>query len=298
MLRIGPTGAAVGTAVLAVAISSTIDATVKWAAVGGGVALLLAWRFLFGAAIAFVCWLKWAPSDITRSSFGFHALRGLLQLGSVGLYFYSLTKIPLAIATIIGFSSVLFITPVALIVLKERPSNTELLAVLFGLIGVAVMMVDWGNPDAHISALDPGGVAAGLAAGLATALLLVLLRLRSRKEHPLTISLFTNAVPAFYLLPVTFGLFGLPNIQQLAVYAALGLMGFAVWYLLTVAYSKMAASRLAPTELLGAVFAALFGFFIFGELPDFQAALGAGLIVISCVLVFAIKQRRSLRLAR
>lgn len=131
-----------GVAILAVFLSSSIDAIVKIAGPEAGLHILLAWRFFFGAIIAFfVYWLR-SRQAIRADSVRFHTARGLIQLLSVSLYFYSIAQLSLAVATVLSFTSVLFVLPVAAILLGERVSAVAVLAAAAGFVGVAITVID------------------------------------------------------------------------------------------------------------------------------------------------------------
>jgi len=274
-----------GVAILAVFLSSSIDAIVKYASPAAGLHILLAWRFFFGAIIAFFVYLLRSRQTIRADGVRFHAARGLIQLLSVSLYFYSITQLSLAVATVLSFTSVLFVLPVAAIVLGERVSAVAVIAAVTGFAGVAITVLDISGLEHSVEVIRPLGVAAGLASGCLTAVLLVFLRLRSASEDPHVISLFTNVVPAIVLSPVLTGMFGAPAPMEILVFFILGVLGYSVWFLLSVAYARAEAQALAPTEYLSVAFAAIYGYAFFGEGVELKMIVGSAVIICACLLV-------------
>ncbi|KCZ92739.1 DMT family transporter [Hyphomonas johnsonii] len=268
-------------AVLAVAMGSGIDALVKGTAPGTGVMVLVAWRFLFGALIATAVFVglrrKWPAPEVVR----FHSLRSLLQVVSAILFFYALTQLALAETIIFGFTAALMVPFVARVVLGEQISPTAFVLTLVGFAGAAFAVSV--TPDGAAGAHRVLGLAAVFASAMIYAVVLVLLRLRAVKEDATTIALFTNGVPALCLVPVLFGVAGPVEMTDLPVFALLGAMGYAVWYLMTLAYARARAQLLAPLEYTALVWAAVFGIVFFDEVPGWRVWAGAVLIVASCL---------------
>jgi S-adenosylmethionine uptake transporter len=129
------------------------------------------------------------------------------------------------------------------------------------------------------------GIVSCFLAAFLYALGLVLLRLRATKEDATTIAMFTNVVPAVLLLPVTIGLFGTPNWQHIPYFLMFGIFGFIVWYLMTLAYARAPAQRLAPLEYSALIWSGLFGSVFFDEYPGWQTWVGAVIIIGACLIV-------------
>ena len=65
-----------------------------------------------------------------------------------------------------------------------------------------------------------------------------------------------------------------------------GIIGSYANILLTVSLRIAEASLVTPTKYLNLVFAILLGYFIWGEIPKILTLLGAGLIIISSIIIF------------
>ena len=72
----------------------------------------------------------------------------------------------------------------------------------------------------------------------------------------------------------------------LLVYIFTGIIGSVANILLTVSLRIAEASLVTPTKYLNLVFAILLGYFIWGEIPKVLTLLGAGLIIVSSVIIF------------
>ena len=280
-------------AVFAIGMGSGIDAMVKAIAPDAGLQHLLAWRFLFGGLIALsVFRLQKRPAP-SLSAIKFHAMRGVVQLGCAFTFFFALMHLPLAMATIIGFTAALMVPFVARILLGERVTPVALIATIVGFAGAALAVM--GRPqNGETSELWMLGVASCFLAALLYAFGLVLLRMRATMEDATTIAMFTNVVPAVILLPITFGLMGVPDLGDIPLFLMFGVFGYLTWYVMTLAYARAPAQRLAPLEYTALIWSGLFGSVFFAEYPGWQTWLG-GIIIIGACLIVAFEERFSTR---
>lgn len=273
-------------AVIAVAMGSGIDALVKGVAPGAGLHFLLAWRFLFGAVIAFAIFKAKRRPRPSGAAIRFHTMRGLLQLFCAFTFFYALTQLRLAEATALGFTAALLVAPVARIVIGEKISPVAVGAALLGFSGVALAVWGSGGTGENIDGANRTlGLIALFASTIGYAFVLVLLRMRATREDATTIAMFTNVVPAIAMLPVTLGLFGFPALASIPLFLLLGLLGYSVWLLMTLAYARAPAQQLAPLEYTALVWSAVFGLLFFDEWPRWPLWAGAVIIIASCLIV-------------
>ena len=281
----------------AILVGTGVDALVKGVAPDAGLQHLVAWRFLFGTVIAFAVFLAQRKPVPGWAAIRFHTLRGLLQLFCAFTFFYALTQLPLAVATTLGFTAALLVAPVARLLLGEKISPVAAGATLLGFAGVAFALSgqSGAGEDAGNQTL---GLIALFSSTIGYAFVLVLLRMRALIEDATTIALFTNIVPALAMLPVTFGLFGAPDWYDLPIFALLGLLGYGVWYLATLAYARAPAQRLAPLEYTSLVWSALLGLVFFNEMPSWQLWVGAVVIITACLIVAFEGRFRTRREAR
>ena len=284
-------------AAFAILVGTGVDALVKGFAPDAGLQHLVAWRFLFGTVIAFAVFLAQRKPVPGWAAIRFHTLRGLLQLFCAFTFFYALTQLPLAVATTLGFTAALLVAPVARLLLGEKISPVAAGATLLGFAGVAFALSgqSGAGEDAGNQTL---GLIALFSSTIGYAFVLVLLRMRALIEDATTIALFTNIVPARAMLPVTFGLFGAPDWNDLPIFALLGLLGYGVWYLATLAYARAPAQRLAPLEYTSLVWSALLGLIFFDEMPGWQLWVGAVVIITACLVVAFEGRFRTRREAR
>jgi len=180
--------------------------------------------------------------------------------------------LPLADATALAFSRILFTTVVAVLVLREIVSGSRWSATVTGFVGVVVMVRPGGEIDPIVF------VAIGAACTFAIAN--VLIRIMSSTEPPNRILFYYQAGGILVFLPPTIFLWQTPPdlfswLMTLAIgfLTTVGMIGFIRGFVVG------EASVIGPTEYIRLIFAAGFGFLIFGEIPDVWTVVGALIIV-------------------
>ena len=78
----------------------------------------------------------------------------------------------------------------------------------------------------------------------------------------------------------------MPNIQDLILLSFIGIFGGVANLWLSQSYKFSEVSLVTPLKYLALVFAIIFGFFIWDEIPTFKTLLGALLVITSSVIIF------------
>lgn len=271
---------------LAAASFVAMDATIKSMAPRYDAVQLTFLRFASGSVFAVALWL-WRRSPMpARAAWRLHALRCVLLLASLLGYFHALTLLPLAQAVAISYLAPIFVSLLAVFVLRERPSRWIWLALALGLAGVAVSL--WpalGTLDAPGGSARLLGIASAAVSALTFSGVMVLARLQAQRDALRTILLLQNTLPALLLLlPAAWGWRPLHD-ADIGAIALVGLLATVGLLALTWAFSHLEASRVAPLEYTSFVWAAALGYLLFGEVPTAATALSAGLIVGGCLLL-------------
>lgn len=280
------TALALACAALAAASFIAMDGTAKWLGERYSAAQVTFLRFAVGSLYAVPLWLWRRTALPTRRQWRWHLLRSALLVVSLLTWFHALNTLPLVQAVGIGYVAPLFISLLAMWMLHERPSRWIWAALALGATGAAVGL--W--PE--LAAADtPGGearlwgMAAAGAAALAYAGAMVVTRHQARQDALSTILLVQNLLPALALAGPLWVLWqpmqasDLPVVLLMGAFATIGVLAVN-W-----AYSHIEASRAAPLEYTGLVWAALLGWLVFGELPTGWALGSAALIVLGCLLL-------------
>ena len=280
------TALALAAAVLAAASFIAMDGTAKWLGERYGTAQVTFLRFACGTLYAVPLWLWWRTPLPTRSQWRWHLLRSALLLVALLTWFHALKVLPLVQAVGIGYMAPLFISLLAIWALRERPSRWIWAAMALGMAGMAVgFWPELGAVDGTDSGARLWGMAAAGASALAYAGVMVVARHQAQQGGLWTILLVQNLVPMLVLaVPMGWlwqpmGMSDVPILLLMGGFATIGLVA------ITWAYSHVEASRAAPLEYTGLVWAALLGWLAFGEMPTGWSITSAALIVLGCLLL-------------
>lgn len=229
-------------------------------------------RYGIGFALMLPFFMRMGVGELKTSRPGIHIVRLILAcVAQVGVY-TSVVYLPLADATALAFSRILFTTVIAVIFLREIVSGRRWSATIAGFVGVVVMVRPGGEIDPVVF------IAIGAACTFAIAN--VLIRIMSTTEPPNRILFYYQAGGILVFLPPTVVLWQTPPdlvswLMALAIgfLTTIGMIGFIRGFVVG------EASVIGPTEYIRLVFAAAFGFAIFSEVPDFWTIVGALIIV-------------------
>jgi drug/metabolite transporter (DMT)-like permease len=207
------------------------------------------------------------------------AARSALMFGATICGFSAFAVMPLADATAIFETAPLIVTALAALILREQVGPRRWTAVVVGFVG-ALVIVRPGASAFAPEALLPLG-AASCYAGYAIAT-----RYVGQDESPWTAFIYSalfGSIVASLFVPLVWTT---PSAQDAGVMALLGLLGAAGHFCVILAFRATAASVLAPLSYFGLLFATVYGFAWFGDLPDLWTVSGALIIVGSGLYVW------------
>jgi S-adenosylmethionine uptake transporter len=279
-------------ALVGVMLGCVLDAMVKQLGFSYGVVLIAAARYVFGTLFAGVTVLALRSRMPDAAGLCRHALRAVVITACSLLFFNCLTILPIAEATVLVFCAPLMISPLARWLLGETMRRAATVALLVGFVGVLVTVQ--GAEGAADNARRIEGIVSGVAAAALYALSMVLLRQLSRKDDTVAIAFLSNLFPMIYLLPVAIAMGAAPRVADLPLFALTGAAGFAMWFMLTSAYSRAQAQNIAAAEYTGLIWSAALGFVFFAEVPRWQVWAGAAVIVVAVMMsAWDARQRKS-----
>ncbi|MFT5220240.1 MAG: drug/metabolite transporter (DMT)-like permease [Gammaproteobacteria bacterium] len=209
-----------------------------------------------------------------------HLIRSISGIISLGLFYFALTRIPIADATAVAYSAPIFITILSVFLLGEKIGLRRIFAVIGGFAGVLLIA----RPD--VSGVSPG-VLAAIASAIFGALVAIWLRKLSSSEKSVTIGVYYNCLGTlFCILWVLTGDWVAPQSENWLLFLVFALMcGLQQWWL-TISFRYAEASLLAPFEYLAMVFAAIVGYVFWQEVPVLTTWLGAAVITLSGLIIF------------
>ncbi len=206
------------------------------------------------------------------------AVRSVIGTASLIVTFNAYNYLPMADAQALFFTSSLFLPVLAYLFLKESVGPYRSAAVIAGFLGMLVIVRPSG-------AVNPTGFSLALTAAFMHAVLGLLLRLLGRTDRPETIS--------FYFLAIGAGMTGLampfvasiPAWDEVPCFIGIGLSGAAGQMLLSTAYKYAPVALNTIVNYTGIVWAAVFGWFVWGDWPDAAVWTGTGIIIASSLFI-------------
>ncbi len=219
-----------------------------------------------------------------------HLLRGSTIVVTACLFFYAISRLPLAIVTALAMGAPIYVALIGVVVFKERPTPTLLAAILLGLAGSAVIVFGGGAMEIEGDLL---AWTCALLAPLAYATSIVLVKHHADDESAAALTMASGIVSAVLVLPFALPALALPTDAAVWLLMALiGFLGAAGFVLLTVGLRTTEASVFAIVDYMNILWAALFGFVFFREIPELRFWIGGGLIVAACALGAVAAARR------
>jgi drug/metabolite transporter (DMT)-like permease len=218
---------------------------------------------------------------------------------SMFLNFAALARLPLMDATAISFAAPLMTVVLAALLLNEHVRAYRWSAVSLGFAGVLVMLWPYLDIDGLFYAGSPArtvGAVCAMFACFTNAGTVIQTRRLTDSETTSAIVFYFSLIcalaglvtlPLGWVMPTWIELFGLVMI---------GVLGGLSHLLLTESYRYAPASVVAPFDYTAMIWAFLFGFAVFGELPSVFVFAGAAIVVASGL--FIIWRERQLGMGR
>ena len=208
-----------------------------------------------------------------------HALRCLSGLIALVAIFIALRKLPLATVVSISFAAPIFTTIFSIFLLSEKVGIYRWLAVIVGFIGILVI-TEPGISELNIYYIFPIIFCLGLS------YVAISIRQLSTTEPVWLISFyFSLSITLLSFLTIPQG-WVMPNLQDFILLSLVGIFGGVANLWLGQSYKYSEVSLVTPLKYLALLFAIIFGYFIWGEVPTIKTLLGASLVIISTLIIF------------
>jgi len=203
-------------------------------------------------------------------------LAGLIALVAI---FIALRNLPLATVVSISFAAPIFTTIFSIFMLNEKVGFYRWLAVIVGFVGI-VIISEPGFSSLNFYYIYPIIFCLGLS------YVAIAIRKLSSTEPVWLISFFFS----FSIMILSFFSFYqnwiLPSFIDLFLLAMIGILGGLANLWLSQSYKFSEVSLVTPLKYLALIFAIIFGYFIWDEIPTFKTLLGAALVILSSFIIF------------
>ncbi len=246
--------------------------------------MIVFFRNLIGLQIIIPLVMKYGWSGIKTSKPHLHLLRGIAGVSAMYCFFYAIANMPLANAMILKMTAPLFIPVIAFFWLQESLNWTIGTVVLLGFAGVTLII----KPD--LNQLDWVAIIA-VTGGFFGAIAKSTVKFLTHTDKPASVvfyfaltALIVSSVPALLSWQT-------PTPTQFLQLIALGLLASAGQFFMTLAYSYAPASQISHFSYSSILYASFAGWILWGEWMDSWAWFGAGLVVLSGVLLIKRKSK-------
>jgi drug/metabolite transporter (DMT)-like permease len=248
-------------------------------------------RYLFGGMVMAPVLLRGAGLTMFRTNnLRLQILRNLVHAVGSGLWFLALPLVPLAEITAISFTTPIFLTLGAMLFFAEKVRLRRWLAILFGFLGVLIVLY----PKLSVGVSASVASLLLIAAAPVSAASYLLAKVLMRYDAPQTIVFWQAALVSLFTLPAAI-FFWLPMTNQhLALFVLVGVLGSAGHYAFNRSLKAADVSAAQPARFLELVWASALGFLIWGDVPPIWTFAGALVIFASTTYI----AQREARLAR
>ena len=264
---------------MSVCAFSIMDLIVKWSD-SYPLGQVLFFRGFFGLVIYFFL----IPRERLKNFYytkraGLHFLRCLFGLIALISIFIALRNLPLATVVSISFAAPIFTTIFSIFFLTEKVGFYRWLAVIVGFIGI-VIISEPGFSSLNLYFIFPIIFCLGLS------YVAIAIRQLSTTEPVWLIALnFSAAITIVSFFTIPFG-WVMPNLKDLILLSFIGIFGGFANLWLSQSYKLSEVSLVTPLKYLALVFAIIFGYFIWNEIPSIKTLARALLVIISSIIIF------------
>lgn len=206
-----------------------------------------------------------------------HTWRSVAGLTAMYGFFYAIAHLKLSNAMVFTYSSPIFIPLIAWLFLKEKVTQSMLLAAAIGFIGVLCVA----KPDSGLFNLMS---VIGLSASFLAAMAFVTVRALTQTEPPERIVFYFCLIGTLISMVPMFLHWRPYTLTELGYLIAAGLLANTSQLFLSNAYKLAPAGQIGPVNYIAIFFAGLWGFIFWQEVPDLYSLLGLGLIFCGILL--------------
>jgi drug/metabolite transporter (DMT)-like permease len=235
-------------------------------------------RNLFGFLVL-VPWLLKASRGTLRTRQPFtNVFRAGCHVSGMVLWVFALTQVPLAMANALLFTSPLFVAIGAVLFMGEPSRPMRWLAVGIGFAG-ALLIIRPGVTDVSF------GMLAVVGSALLLAISKMLTKRIARTDSTWAVVFYLNLFMALFALVPTLFVWVTPSLQHFGWFVMLALVGAAAHYTLTKALATAELTAVQPFEFSALIWASVFGFVLFAEVPSIWVFAGGAVIIVGATLI-------------
>ena len=265
-------------AICATLFGSSMGAGVKFLSDDLHPIIICFWRCLMGLMLITPFIARNNFKALQTSNMGLQIFRAAINILSMICWFSAIGMMHFEKATALGFTTPLFTTILAVIVLGEVIRFHRTAALILGFIGILIIIRPGYIPFEF-------GIFLMLIASLSFSFVLIFVKKLSATDSSLTIIFYhlLYMTPAFFILALFY--WENINLYQLMVFIFMGASGLLSHWCLAQAFKLSDTTFVMPLQFTKLIWASLIGLFIFSEKPDIWTWVGGIIIFISVVYI-------------
>ncbi|MGY3439312.1 MULTISPECIES: DMT family transporter [unclassified Marinovum] len=205
-------------------------------------------------------------------------IRGAVHTLGVILWFFAMTRIPIAEVTAMNYLSPVYVTIAAALFLGEKLAMRRIFAIGVALVGAVIIL----RPG--FRELNPGHLAM-LGTALLFAVSYLLAKILSDELSPALIVAMLSITVTIGLAPFALAVWVTPDLWTIAISFAIASFATGGHLAMTFAFRAAPLTVTQPVTFLQLVWAVLLGAVVFGEPADVFVVMGGVLILGSVVFI-------------
>ncbi|MDE1130107.1 MAG: DMT family transporter [Ascidiaceihabitans sp.] len=235
-------------------------------------------RYLLGLVFLLPMLKDLREAQLTPRQWKLFGMRGMFHAGAVILWFYAMTRIPIAEVTAMNYLSPVYVTIGAAIFLGEKLAMRRIVAILIALFGAAII-------------LRPGfrEVSSGHLAMLVTAIVFagsyLTAKIMAGEVKPTVVVAMLSIFVPIGLAPFAIAVWVTPSLNDLMLLFCVASFATAGHYTMTLAFAAAPVTVTQPITFLQLVWAVLLGAIVFGEPVDIWVVFGGVVILASVTFI-------------
>jgi drug/metabolite transporter (DMT)-like permease len=231
-------------------------------------------RMLFGLGPALLLAARagQGPQLLRTRHWRAHLERAVALMASLAFFFAGLRYVPLSEAVALAYTETLFLIVLSPLLLKAALRRRDLLAAVFGFMGIVLVV-------------RPGGALLILLSAVFGALSVIQIKRIGTAENASLIVLYSTLIGTVVMGFSLLFAWRTPSLDHLGILILLGVAAGTGQLLMTSAFRHGEVGVLAPFNYTSIVWATLFGYVLWGESVGLLSLLGIILIVGSSVAV-------------
>ena len=243
-------------------------------------------RNIFGLAFLFQLLMRSRFAVLRTKQIGLHALRGVINIAAMLMFFTALSISPLAKITALSFTAPIFMAVLAVLILGERFRIYRWSAILIGFFGMLIIL----RPG--LVTIDTGALLVTASAAL-WAVAMIIIKIQSRTETSLTIVAYMGIFLGVFSIVPALWVWQPFGLQTLGWMVLIGLSGTIAQMALSQSLKETDPTAILPFDFLKLIWTAIIGAWFFAEIPDVYTWTGAAVIFLSGLFIVLRERRQS-----